>query len=133
MIELAASVVVVAVGAFFVALGAASLLAPSSVRKFFLGFAGSPMKHYAELAVRFVVGGAFVLHAPQMLLSRGFHVLGWVVLATTAGLLLVPWDWHRRFAGRAVPDALRFLPLLGVSAVALGGLVLLAVFRGSAA
>ena len=133
MIEAVTSAVVVAAGAFFIALGAASLLAASRASKFLLGFAGSSAKHYVELAVRFVVGGAFVLHAPHMLFPRVFNVLGWALVATTAGLFLVPWGWHRRFAERAVPEALRFLPLLGVSSATLGGLVLLAVFGGKAA
>ncbi|MFN2238739.1 MAG: hypothetical protein ABR524_05050 [Thermoanaerobaculia bacterium] len=121
--------IVVAAGVFLVTLGAAFLLTPSKASGFLLGFAGSPSKHYAELAVRFLVGGAFLLHAPHMLFPHVFSVAGWILLATTAGLLLVPWRWHRRFAQRAVPEALRFLPLLGISSAALGGLVLVAAFR----
>jgi uncharacterized protein YjeT (DUF2065 family) len=62
-----------------------------------------------------------------------FSVFGWVLLATTTGLLLIPWHWHHRFARRAVPWVLRFLPLLGVASVALGVLVLWAVCWGRAA
>jgi len=120
-------------GLFFIALGSTSLLAPRRASQFLLGFAGSPSKHYAELALRFFVGGCLVASAPRMLFPSAFSLFGWVVLATTAALLLVPWRWHHRFAARAVPAALRFLPLIGVSSVALGGLVLVAVFRGNAA
>ena len=132
MIEVLALSVVIAGGLFFVSLGGVALLSPIRASRFLLGFAGSVSKHYAELAVRFLVGGAFVLAAPAMRVSEMFSVLGWTLLATTAGLLLIPWRWHHRFARRAVPEALRFLPLIGTSSVALGGLVLWSVFGGSA-
>lgn len=132
MIEVLALSVVIAGGLFFVSLGGVALLSPTHASRFLLGFAGSATKHYAELAVRFLVGGAFVFAAPATRGSGMFSLLGWTLLATTAGLLLIPWRWHHRFARRAVPEALRFLPLVGTSSVALGGLVLWSVFRGSA-
>lgn len=128
VIEVLALTVVISAGLFFVSLGCVSLLAPSHAGRFLLGFADSPTKHYAELAVRFLVGGAFVLGAPRARVSGMFSLLGWVLLATTAGLLLIPWRWHHRFARRAVPEALRFLPLVGTASVLLGGLVLWSVF-----
>ena len=133
MIEVVALTVVISTGLFFVALGCVSLLAPSRASRFLLGFADSPTKHYAELAVRFLVGGAFVLSAPRAAISGVFSLLGWVILVTTAGLLLIPWRWHHRFARRAVPEALRFLPLVGTSSVLIGGVVLWSVFQGNGA
>lgn len=124
--------VVAAAGLFFVVLGGASLMAPSRAGRFLLGFAASPTRHYTELALRFLVGGALVASSPRMLFPGALNLFGWVLLVTTAGLLLVPWRWHRHFAARAVPKALRFLPLIGACSVALGGLVLLAVFGGDA-
>ena len=132
MIQVLALTVVISAGLFFVTLGCVSLLAPSHASRFLLGFADSPAKHYAELALRFLVGGAFVLAAPGARVSGMFSLLGWVLVATTAGLLLLPWRWHHRFARRAVPEALRFLPLVGTSSVLLGGLVLWSVFHGNA-
>jgi hypothetical protein len=132
VIELSALAVVIAAGLFFVSLGCVSLLAPSHASTFLLGFADSLRKHYTELAVRFLVGGAFVLAAPRAYVSGMFSFLGWGLLATTVGLLLIPWRWHHRFARRAVPEALRFLPLVGTSSVLLGGFVLWSVFRGNA-
>jgi hypothetical protein len=122
-----------AAGMFFLALGAASLATPLRARRFLLGFASSPYKHYAELAVRCMVGCAFILSAHDLLFPSAFSLFGWILLATTAGLLLVPWRWHHRFAQRTVPQALRFLPVLAVCCIALGVLVLVAVVRGSAA
>jgi hypothetical protein len=132
MIEVIALSVVAATGLFLAALGGAGLVAPSRAGKFLLGFAGSPSKHYAELGLRFLVGGAFILSAPQARIPGAFHLFGWVLLATTAGLLLVPWRWHHRFAQRAVPAVLRFLPLVGIASLVLGGLVLWSMRSGVA-
>lgn len=123
----------VAAGLAFIALGSVSLVAPLHAGRFLLGFAGSPGKHYVELALRLVVGGAFVSQAPQMLFPRVFGLFGWILLSTTLVLLLIPWHWHQSFARRAVAGILRFLPLLGVVSVALGATVLVAVVRGHAA
>lgn len=128
--ELLALAGVAIAAVFLIVLGTAALVAPERARRFLLGFAGSPSKHYAELAVRFLVGGAFLLAAPHVLWPDAFKGFGWVLVATTAGLLLVPWRWHDRFARQAVPRALRFLPLLGASSIALGALVLYALVLG---
>jgi hypothetical protein len=128
--QLAFGVVFLA-GLFLASLGVLSLAAPALARRFLLGFAASPLLHYSELAIRCVLGAAFLLHAPTMRFPLLFIGAGWVLLLTTAGLLLVPWRWHRRFAERSVPAALRFLPLLGVASLLLAGLVFLGLF-GSA-
>lgn len=131
MVEVVALSIVAAAGLFLLVLGTASLFAPSVAGRFLFGFAGSPAKHYAELAVRLLVGGALLVAAPGLPFAGAFTLFGWVLLATTAGLLLIPWRWHHRFAQRTVPKALRFLPLIGVSSVVLGGSMLWAVFRGN--
>ena len=132
MIEAVALAIVMVTGIFFLSLGGTSLVAPARASRFLLGFAGSPSKHYAELVVRLLVGVAFVLAAPRAFAPVAFTLFGWLLLVTTAGLLFSPWHWHHRFAGRAVPEALRFLPIVGIASVALGALVLWAVARGSA-
>lgn len=133
LIDAISLAVVAAVGLFLAALGILSLVTPAHASRFLLGFAGSPSKHYAELAVRFLVGGAFLLAAPRALWPAAFMLFGWALLATTAGLLLIPWRWHHRFARWAVPEALRFLPLAGVASVVLGGVILWAMLHGHTA
>ena len=133
MIEALALAVVVLAGLYLLVLGAASLAAPVRASRFLLGFAASGPIHFAELLLRFVVGAAFVLASPRMPLSGAFNFFGWVLLVTTACLLLVPWGWHRRFARNAVPHATRHMTLLGAASLALGGFLLAAVARGSAA
>ena len=95
-----------------------------------LGFAGSPRAHYTELLIRSVVGGSFVVYAPRMLLPTTFRLFGWVLLVTTGVLLLLPWRWHHRFAQLVVPQAIRYITLIGWCSLALGVLILAAVFWG---
>ena len=130
MIEALALGLVVLTAAYFIALAGVSLLIPASASRFLLGFAGSPFKHYTELFVRFLVGAALVLHAPRTVAPS---VFGWLLLVTTACLLLVPWRWHQRFARYAVPQAARHISLIGLASLALGGVMLVAVVLGSAA
>ncbi len=133
MTEALSLAVVAAAGLFFISLGSASFLAPARVSRFLLGFAASPLKHYLELLLRLLIGGAFILAAPRLLAPVAFSLFGWLLILTSAGLLIIPWHWHRRFALRTVPTALRFLPLVGFASAALGGFVLWAVLHGNAA
>jgi uncharacterized protein YjeT (DUF2065 family) len=98
--------------------------------RFLLAHGSSRSVHYLELSLRLVLGGGFVLGAPNLLFPDAFAVFGWVLLITTAGLLTVPWQWHRRFAQRSVPQALRYLALLGIASLALGSFVLFAAAHG---
>ena len=133
MIEVSAFAVVVLTGLYFIALAAVALFTPARANRFLLGFAGSPSKHYTELFLRLVVGGALVLQAPRMFLPGAFSLFGWVLLVTTACLLVIPWRWHHRFAKQMVPRATRYITLIGLASFALGGFILAAVTRGSAA
>ncbi|MDQ3056494.1 MAG: hypothetical protein M3Q96_01910 [Pseudomonadota bacterium] len=133
MIEFLAQAIVVLTGVYFIVLAGASLLAPAHATRFLLGFAGSASAHYMELFLRFLIAGAFLLHAPGMAFPRVFSGFGWVLVVTTSCLLLVPWRWHQRFAGYVVPRAIRYIPLIGVTSLLIGSLILAAVIRGSAA
>ena len=128
MLNQLALVVVCAAGIYFVTLAAVAFFAPAHARRFLLGFAAAPAVHYLELIIRLVVGSAFVLHAPATRFPAAFSAVGWLLVATTAVLLFAPWHWHRRFAQRSVPSALRHLPLLAVASLLFGSLILLASF-----
>ena len=125
--------IVLLAGLYFVLLSAVALLAPTRAATFLLGFAGTARTHYLELALRSIVGIAFVVQAPQLRFAGAFALFGWTLLLTTASLVAVPWRWHRAFAHRAVPYAMRYLPLIGVAALVLGGLVLVAALAGRVA
>lgn len=107
-----------------IALGIASLVRPQRVKAFLGALASTPRVHFTELAIRALVGCAFVLTAPRMPFAPAFTVFGWVLVGTTLLLALIPWHLHRRFANWSVPQATRVMPLFGMGALA-GGIVLL--------
>ena len=123
--------VIVLASLYLIALGAASLLAPSRATRFLLGFVSSGRVHYLELFLRLIVGAALVLHAPRMFLPGAFTFFAWMLLVTTACLLLLPWRWHQRFAQHSVPRATRYIGVIGVASLALGGFLLAAVVMGN--
>jgi uncharacterized protein YjeT (DUF2065 family) len=125
--------VVVLAAVYFLVLGLMSLAVPDRASRFLLGFAGSQAKHYAEMLIRLIVGAAFVLRAPEMRFPEAFHAAGWVVIVTTVCLLLVPWRWHRRFAQRSVPQAVRYIRWIGAASLVLGGVILWAALANGAA
>ena len=133
MVLVVALAIVVMASVFLLALGASALFRPPWARRFLLGFASSPTKHYVELGIRLLVGAAFVLAAPSMVGSAVASGAGWVLLLTTGIMVFIPWRVHRAFAQRAVPQALSFLPLLGLASVAAGAALLWAVFSAGAA
>lgn len=124
-----ALVVVVLLALYLIALGTASLLVPDQARRFLLGFAGTRLVHLVELLLRMVAGAALVLHAPNMRFAAAFHLFGWLLLVSSACLLLVPWHWHRRFAQRAVPLFTRSLVVIGLVSLMFGSIVLLATLH----
>lgn len=121
-------IIIVITSLFFLGLGSFALFSPHHAKRFLLAFATSPIKHYLELFIRILVGGSLVIYSSHMLFSNIFNLFGWTIIITTACLLLVPWQWHRRFAQFAVPKALQFLWLIGVSSLSLGVGLLVAVF-----
>jgi hypothetical protein len=128
-----AFVIVVLAGIYLLALGAASLFLPTRASRFLLGFASSRSLHFTEMFFRLVVGAALVVNAPKMSLTPVFNLFGWLLIVTTACLILVPWQWHHRFAQRAVPLFTRQIAWLGFGSLAIGSVILLAVICGSAA
>ena len=125
--------VVAATGAFLFWLGCTALFIPPRAKAFLLGFAATPSRHYAELAVRAVVGIAFMLAAPGLPVSPLFLVAGVVLIGSTAVLALLPYQVHLRFAQRSVPAALPYLPIIGVVSMAAGLGVAWSVYAASVA
>lgn len=131
MLSTLALMTVMLTGLYFVALALVSLRKPERAASFLLGFASSAAAHYLELFLRLVIGGAFVLRAPLMAFPEIFSIMGWVLLGTSAGLLLIPWQWHQRFAQHVVPQALRYLKLMGLCSFALGIFIIASATLGS--
>jgi hypothetical protein len=129
MLYSASFVILMLAGVYLVGLGAASLFAPGSAERFLLGFATSAFKHYLELALRFLAGAAVILQAPFLVYPVVFTVLGWILVGTTAILLLIPWKLHRHFAEKTVPAAVRHLPVIGLASLAAGVGVIACLIR----
>ena len=130
MISLLASILVLLTGIYLIGLAVVLWLSPVRATRFLGGFAGSAFTHYLELVLRLIAGGAILLYAPRMLFSGFFVIVGWVLVVTTVGLFAVPWQWHHRFARRAVPYATRNLRLVAVASFAFGVFVLASVVLG---
>ncbi len=131
--EVLALCVIVLAGLYLLALGIASLVVPAQANRFLLGFASSQTVHFAELFLRLLVGAALIYSAHRMLFPGAFALFGWVLLVSTACLALVPWQWHQRFTQQAVPRATRYIALIGLASLAIGGFILVAVALGGAA
>ncbi|WP_461062314.1 hypothetical protein [Silanimonas algicola] len=133
MLVVVAKAALVAAALFFLVLGLLALFRPSVAKRFLLDFATSASKHYVELSLRLLVGGAMLATAPHSAQPMGLTVFGWLLIGTTLVMALVPWRTHRRFAETSVPQALRFLPMIGASSMVLSGWLLWSVFIASAA
>ena len=132
ILETLALLVIVAASLYLVALALAALFVPAEASRFLLGFAGTRQVHFMELLIRLLVGGSLLIYAPRMFAGEVFGILGWVLVITTACLFLIPWRWHRQFAELAVPRALRYMTLIGLSSLVFGGLILASVMHGGA-
>ncbi len=133
MLLVVVRMIVAAVAIYFMMLGTIALVRPKNARAFLLGFAGTSPKHYAELAVRLIVGVAMLLVARDSAYPTALAAFGWILVVSTAFMALVPWRLHHRFAQAAVPKALRYLPVIGVSSLIMGGLLFRVAFAGNAA
>lgn len=126
-----ASWVVTVFGMFLIVLGCVALARPRTFRSFLSGFAQSARVHGLEMSVRLLVGAALIASAGSGTYGAAFRILGWILLGSTAVLMLIPWRWHQTFANRVVPTALQFTPIIGGSSIAMGCLVLYAQIAGA--
>lgn len=117
-------VVVVGFGLFLIGLTALTAAAPSRAERFLRGFASSARTHYTEQGVRLVVGAAIVKFAGSMRYPELFTLFGWLMLASTAALLLVPWQWHQKFSAMVMPPVFKHMRVFALGAFALGAFVL---------
>ncbi|MGB0134297.1 hypothetical protein [Dokdonella sp.] len=119
-----AGAMVVAAGLYLVALGLAAMVMPARAARFLNAFASSAPVHFLELFLRFAVAACFLLYSPALRFPALFETVGWVLLVTSAMLLVIPWRVHRRFAAWAVPRATKHVGVLGICSL-LGGLFVL--------
>lgn len=133
MISAVALVVVLSTGLYLLVLGGSALLRPEFARRFLGGLATTRGRHFTELALRILAGAALISSAPRIAFTVAILLFGWVLVGSSIALSLLPWRLHQRFAAWSVPQAMPYLPLIGVASLA-GGLGLIAaVVRAPAA
>jgi hypothetical protein len=125
MLAAVAFIVALLVAMFLVTLGVACFVTPVHAQRFLGSLASTARLHFVEVILRIVAGAALVVSAPRMLLGSAIAAFGWIVLATSVGMALVPWRLHQRFAAAVVPHVSKRLRVVGLVAAA-GGLGLLA-------
>jgi hypothetical protein len=108
------------------ALGTLVFIRPTVVHSFIDGFVASQRIDFLEVALRLIVSLAFVAVSPETKLPLLFFWFG-VVLAITAVPMMFLHRFQRRQAVWAIPFAKRILPLMGISGIALGGLIVWAI------
>ena len=132
MIDTLAATAAWSAAGYLVVLGVMLLTWPAQGRRFLAGFAQTAFAHYLELGLRILIGAAFIVHAPKMAASSLFVALGWILIATSLGLALLPWRWHARISQRTVPMATRFSTRLGLASILLGAGLVYALLGGRA-
>ena len=131
VMRLLSGIVVVGFGLYLIGLAVVIALKPLLAERFIKSFATSARAHYTEQAARLTVGAGLVIFAPSMWYPKLFEGFGWLIIITTVGLLLVPWQWHNKFGRWAIPLAIRHLKLYALGASALGAFILYAVSRAA--
>ena len=87
MLVVAKSIVVLA-ACFFLLFGVLAFVRPARIHGFLLGFAGSALKHYAELLVRLLIGYSLLLVARESAYTGVLSGFGWLLIITTALMAL---------------------------------------------
>lgn len=129
IVNVLSGVVVVGFGLFLIGLAALIIAMPARAERFLRGFASSAVTHYTEQGLRLVVGAAIVSFAGSMHYPALFNVSGWLIIVSTVGLLLMPWQWHNRFGTLVMPPVFRRMRLFAVGSCALGTFILYCVSR----
>jgi hypothetical protein len=127
--RLLSGIVVLSFCLFLFGLGIAMVFRPKSAEKFLMSYASSARAHYIEQILRMLVGTAIVIFAPSMWFSNVLNVFGWIIIITTVGLLIIPWQWHNKFGKWAIPLAIKYLKIYSVGAFGLGGFILYSLSR----
>lgn len=126
-----AGAIVMLFGIWLIALAGVAFAKPQLVKDFFSKFASSAVAHFLEIFLRLMVGAAFVTYAPNMKFSVALIAFGWLLIATTAVLVFVPWKLHRRFADKSLPIVNNRMTLFGVVSLFGGVFVLFSFFFGT--
>jgi len=129
IIKLLSGIVILAFCIFLIGLAIIIVIKPQRAEHFLSSYASSARAHYTEQAARLAVGAAFVTLAPSMWYSNLLNIFGWILVVTTIGLLLIPWQWHHKFGKWAIPLTLRYMKFYALGAFLLGAFILYSFSR----
>ena len=129
IINLLSGVVILFFCIFLIGLAIVIVIKPQRAKQFLSSYASSARAHYTEQIARLIVGIAFVVLAPYMQYSNLFNLFGWILIVTTTGLLLIPWQWHHKFGEWAIPLTLRYMKFYALGAFILGVLIIYSLSR----
>ena len=129
IIDLLSGVVILLFCAFLIGLAIVIVLKPKRAEQFISSFASSARTHYTEQVARLIVGIAIVVLAPSMWYSNLFIIFGGILIVTSLGLMLIPWQWHHKYGEWTIPLALRYRKVFALGAFSLGVLVLYSLSR----
>jgi len=129
IINLLSGVVILSFCAFLIGLAIVIIIKPQRAEQFLSSYASSARAHYTEQIARLIIGAAIVIFAPSMWYSNLFNLFGWILIVTTIGLLLIPWQWHHKFGEWVIPLTLRYMKFYALGAFLLGALILYSLSR----
>ena len=129
IINLLSGVVILFFCMFVIGLAIAIVIKPQRAEQFLSSYASSARAHYTEQIARLIVGVAFVVFAPSMWYPNLFNLFGWILIVTTIGLLIIPWQWHHKFGEWAIPLTLRYMKFYALGAVVFGVLIICSLSR----
>ena len=107
---------------YLLVLGALVFTRPAVVHRFFGGLAASWRVNFLEAALRLIAGLAFMAVSPETKLPLVFFWSG-ALLAATAIPMMFLYRFHKSQAVWVIPFTRRFLPLMGIVAIAVGALI----------
>ncbi len=105
---------------FLIGLAILIVITPQRAERFLNLYASSARAHYTEQSARFIIGVAIVVFAPFMWYSTLINLLGWILIVTSIGLFLIPWQWHHKFGAWAIPLTLRYMKCYALGSFLLG-------------
>jgi hypothetical protein len=128
--NLLSGIVVVGFCLFLIGLALVIVTRPPLAERFLRSFASSASTHYTEQGLRLLVGISIVNFAGSMWLPQIFKVFGWLIVVTSAVLILTPWQWHHKYGTWVLPLMIRHMRLFALGAAALGAFILYALCHG---
>ncbi len=119
-------------GALMIAMSVVMVVNPAFGGRAIVRFTRMPYMHPFEILTRIGFGLLFVANADQTQFPTTITVVGYLLLAVGAGLLLTPPSYHKRFAIWSVEKFERTFRPAGLVSLAFGIFLVYAAVQGPA-